>query len=657
MFKYQELIDNLPKEEVDLAIKKMVDNYDLTGKYFDKGENTVYSFRYGIRTFNAFFTLTPEFIIIIDKYTQRELGEELSFDFSNVSQNNVTHIKEEIYRSLLGYLESKARIISENREHLRIAIGNKVDFSKCMLHNEYMNKVEFYKDGGWGIAEKDGTVIVKNHIIKQPSKTNPLYSGSSFLKTPYRIIQDRDTNKYGVFSNESFIETIHCLYEEIKVVDYYDNSIRHFFIMTKKNEKWGCFDENCALIIDCMYDDIRLKEEYLECTREGESLLFDTLDKKGYDFIIEGKKDLYTKEGRLLLGGFDNLVVERNYILFYFGTKYEYYYVKETDYQGYSCKLSQLRLNYENSLCLIVDKEFKTIIQNEKGFYQIHKGVFINSIEELKTLVPSEFLFKNRVDLSHLNDCFIYLHNYGGEHYLIPEYIKKGYSCPEDLYSCIVPPMPPDIKGLSDNKNNPINQSFKMAGDIKIPSFFGDEDMYVEDDIVTIIRLNKSMNVAWRSYVNEIDIESPLLFIYRKGNMVGLYNEEGLGKCIFDAITSNSSGGNIYVAHYVYAEHGWKHNHNNPNYCSREDITIQYYSMDIDGNLTRMEDDWRKFDPTKYEWFPHDFINKHYDIDDDGYYDWNCGCEKSYGWTNKELRDAADSAYEGYSTLYLGLDD
>ena len=60
------------------------------------------------------------------------------------------------------------------------------------------------------------------------------------------------------------------------------------------DEKWGCFDENCALIIDCMYDDIRLKEEYLECTREGESLLFDTLDKKGYDFIIEGKKDLYT---------------------------------------------------------------------------------------------------------------------------------------------------------------------------------------------------------------------------------------------------------------------------------------------------------------------------------------------------------------------------
>ena len=504
MFKYQELIDNLPREEVDLAIKKMVDNYDLTGNYYDKGENTVYSLFYGIRIFSVFFTLTPEFMTIIDKYTQRELGEELSFDFSSVPQNNRTHIKEDIYRSLLGYLESKARIILENREHLRIASGNKIDFNKCMLHNEYMNKIEFYKDGGWGIAEKDGTVLVKNHIIKQPSKTNPLYSGFSFLETPYRIIQDRDTKKYGVFSHESFIETIHCLYEEIKVVDYYDNSIRHFFIMTKKNEKWGCFDENCALIIDCMYDDIRLKNEYLECTREGESLLFDTLDKKGYDFVIEGKKDLYNKEGRLLLGGCDNLVVERNYILFYFGTKYEYYYVKETDDQGYSFELSQLRLNYENSLCLIVDKEFKTIIQNEKGFYKIHKGIYINSMEELKTLVPSEFLFKHRVDLSHLNNCFIYLHNYGGEHYFIPEYIKKGFSCPDELYSCIVPPLPPDIKGLSDDKNNPINQPLKMVDEIIIPSFWGDEDVYVEDDIVTIIRLNKYRPLDYPSTIHSL---------------------------------------------------------------------------------------------------------------------------------------------------------
>ena len=69
MFKYQELIDNLPREEVDLAIKKMVDNYDLTGNYYDKGESTVYSLFYGRRTFNAFFTLTPEFITIIDQYT------------------------------------------------------------------------------------------------------------------------------------------------------------------------------------------------------------------------------------------------------------------------------------------------------------------------------------------------------------------------------------------------------------------------------------------------------------------------------------------------------------------------------------------------------------------------------------------------------------
>ena len=43
MFKYQELIERLSVEEVNSAIKKMVDNYDLTGKYHERG-NDLYIF-------------------------------------------------------------------------------------------------------------------------------------------------------------------------------------------------------------------------------------------------------------------------------------------------------------------------------------------------------------------------------------------------------------------------------------------------------------------------------------------------------------------------------------------------------------------------------------------------------------------------------------
>ena len=49
-------------------------------------------------------------------------------------------------------------------------------------------------------------------------------------------------------------------------------------------------------------------------------------------------------------------------------------------------------------------------------------------------------------------------------------------------------------------------------------------------------------------------------------------------------------------------------------------------------------------------------------LDDDGNYVWDGGFrylkEDDYsGWTNQELRDAADIAYEGYSRLELGLED
>ena len=37
-------------------------------------------------------------------------------------------------------------------------------------------------------------------------------------------------------------------------------------------------------------------------------------------------------------------------------------------------------------------------------------------------------------------------------------------------------------------------------------------------------------------------------------------------------------------------------------------------------------------------------------------YDYDGGDESYGGWTQRELEDAADAAYEGYSRLYLGLD-
>ncbi len=301
MFKYQELVDLFPTEKVNSAIKRMADCYDLTGNYYDKEDNKVYYILNGERLLKKYFELSSEFIGLLDSYAHKECDEELSDDlsfFSSVDtpENKIEYQKERICLAILDYLKANAKKIIDNREHLRIPVGGTVVLKECMLSNKYLGKVEFYKDGGWGIAEEDGTVLVKNHLTKQPSKTNSLYSGYSHINTPYRIIQDRDTNKYGILSYETFHETIHCLYDKIEVVDFYEDSTRHFFIKAMKNKKWGCFDERCALIVDFEYDVIQLISGFLECIREAEYLLNESLSERDRRYMIEGKRDLFDEE-------------------------------------------------------------------------------------------------------------------------------------------------------------------------------------------------------------------------------------------------------------------------------------------------------------------------------------------------------------------------
>ena len=181
MLKYQELIERLSVEEVNSTIRKMVDNYDLTGKYH-KNEKENHFIVSGERLIKKYFNLSPEFLSLMYDFAQKECDERSSLDlsffaYSEPIEKRVEYKKEEIYSSLINYLESKAKKILDNREHLRIPVGATIDFKECMLSNKYLGKVEFYKDGGWGIAEEDGTVVVKNHLTRQPSETCSLYSG------------------------------------------------------------------------------------------------------------------------------------------------------------------------------------------------------------------------------------------------------------------------------------------------------------------------------------------------------------------------------------------------------------------------------------------------------------------------------------------------
>ena len=267
MFKYQELIDILPVAEVKSAIYEIVRSYDLTKKPYSMDFPWDHE-----AIFNKFFNQSQEFNEIVEKTLLKEYDDDkesaksgiFSLEFFNgLHESTFEEYKrskrDQIFESLLDYLDTEAKKIMDNREHLRIPVDATIDFKECMLSNKYLGKVEFYKDGGWGIAEEDGTVLVKNHLTRQPSETSSLFSGIFYIRTPYRIIQDRDTNKYGILSYESFCETLHCIYDKIEVLHFYENTKEHFFIKAMKNKKWGCFDERCALIVDFEYDEIKVE--------------------------------------------------------------------------------------------------------------------------------------------------------------------------------------------------------------------------------------------------------------------------------------------------------------------------------------------------------------------------------------------------------------
>jgi hypothetical protein len=660
MYKYQKIIDAISLAEIESAIKKMADNYDLTGLYLDKADNAC-DHLYGEKVFKKYFGINSDVSNLIDFFVQKDFEEEkhrlggddvpledvdfILLDSSTPEQDLKNEVKEKIYRSLLDYLVNKATQITENRENLRIPVGNIVDFNDCMISNKYLGKIEFYKDGGWGIAEEDGAVLVENHLMEQPSKAYSLHNGFSYVDSPYRIIQDIGTMQYGILSIESFCETISCIYDEIRALEFFDESGNHFFIKIKKEGKWGCYDEKCILKINCNYDIICLKNYpesvYLECVRDAGYMEYESFDANKDKNVVIGKKDLYNDKGELLLGGYDELIIGYDYLQFYFGTFYEYYTKEETDNQGYPCQLSKLRLNYENSKCLVLDKCLRTIVRDEFGYFRIPKGFVFNSFQEVERYVPSHFLFNYRVDLSNLDKGFIYLHNFYGEQYILPEYIDRGFDTPEEMkeYDDRQKPSMIDmqkriieLQRLLEAEQDKISDNYRDIDTETIirPNSVNYKERFVDDEIVSIVKLNKDMTIDWINNVNEVGIANYTTFYYRLKDKIGIFNEKGLHPANYDAITWDSADRITYVACYESCHQGW---------------FLRYYKITDDGTLIQMADDLNIFNPKRHKWFPYYFNDKYYDV---GFYS-NDHSDNRYKYTDEDAWDAmTDGMYGDY---------
>ena len=644
MLNYKELIDYLPVEDINSAIAEMVRSYDKNGVPYVVD---VYSEYEGI--LKKFLTPTKEFYDIVDKTIIKEYeedkeraknGDGISLDlFDGIHESTfeeyARNIRRNIFEYLLKYLSSEAKKISDNRSELRVSAGDKVDLKECMYAYKYLNKIEFYKDGGWGIAEEDGTIIIKNHLMKQPSQTSPIKTNSNCR---YRIIQDRDTKKFGVMSVLPFYEAILCHYDKIEVVDYFNNYKNSYFLKVIINDKWGCYNENCALLIDSKYDDISFKYGFFEGVNKCEDGSY--LQEKNNNNCTIVKSFLYDSDGNFIFGGYNSFEMEMNYMKFYFGAFYEYYFVEEKDFYGEYIDVEKRRMNYSNSVCLVLDKSFKSIIRDKNRFYQLAKGKVFDSKEQLLQSVPASILFRYHVDLSNINKGFIFLNDYHGEQYIIPYYIQRGFETPE-LYDEYLT----RLNGLID----------PLASDEEETSFVPSEynyynDQYEDDSLTTIIKLNKEHKIKWFDFANEIYSEYNSTILYRRGHKCGFINNDGLIEALYNGISLESPDNKVYVALFEpIHDNNIESNErfNNPNIIQFGLGYMRYYELLQDGQLVRVDDNWNVFNPLNCKWYPNDFIEKNYNYDSGLTSDFIS--DNNDEWTDEDAWDAmTDGMYGDY---------
>lgn len=613
MFEYQGLINELPPEEVNSHIKRMMDNYDLTGDFYSKDEGGFILIINKETYFKKHYTLSETFYKCLQSFVEKEFdnekyklksnGNSLEFidfdllDSPSPEKDLKNKIKDKIFCSLLDYLESQARKNIKERENLRIPVGNTVEFNDCLLSNSYLDKVEFYKDGGWGIAEKDGTVIVKNHLKIQISKTDTILKSTTFINTSYKIIQDSDTNRFGILSINPFYEIIHCRYDFIKVVDFGYGSSRHYYFVVYKGEKCGCCNEHFELIIECKYDDIHFVGNNIE----GRCL---------------DKFYLYNKEGILLLGGYNFLEYELGDIFkFYFWKDSNETIMHSNPYLELNNNINKSTSFSNNIICLILDSNFKSIIKYQDEYYKLKRGRIFNSFKEL-SLIPSEILFYNKVNLSDLNEGFVYSILEGGDNSVISEYIDALDARPS------------------------------LGGFPAMASHW--EDFLIEDNLILVTSLSNDGKIRWKTYINEFGKTYSGRHLFRRGALCGFYNNDGLCDYLFNAITVDTPDDNTYIAKINRKGRKLMGNTTNPNYVYDKEYAIEYYCISPNGEYKIIEDNWKIFCPLDHKWFPSNFKQ------DNGLIREFFGSNSSYhdnstDWTDEDAWDAmTDGMYGDY---------
>ena len=623
-------------EELDNIINHMIETYDRTYNttrlFFDSPAEVIISLY--TKNYNKIFE-------IIDTKARLDFEEEKanhdnitseddeSFTYYDISQweertLSVSGIRSHIFYRILNDLEPIARERRYDRMDFRIKPGTKInlsDYNHCLFNNVF----EFFHDGGWGIVNKDGIVLIGNHLIIQPSKDTPCICESEDNNNykPFFITKDRDTELYGILSLDPIEEILPCEYREIKVLEktYNNKTYRAIKVLTQDvlNSFWGCFNDECKQIADFKYDTIEFNQCYLECGRDGDYQWYYHDYDDGHTVKYEGIFDLYNTEGDLLVGGYyqsDFKFTHSKFNIFSFRLEHvmKHWYYERYHIQDY---IDEYVLDYPQ--CLILDDSFTSVILDSSGKKYTPKNEKTDNYPA-SVFIPGEIVY--------INDEYIIsrIENYD----LI---IESEYVEPIEWVDIFA-----DKVLNLDNKANEREEGYW-------------KDTFVEESTYLISHIDETGNIDWRSTVDEY-WHKYWPSIIRIGSKYGLLNSKGIQLSNFDAISEdfNIPEGR-YVAQKVIIDNPDETINNNPNYSNMNHCLLQFYKVNKDGWPERLEDNWDVFDPNNVSWIPKDFLtsmdiypksNCDYYDDDYDYYDDG----QEHGWSDRDLRDAYMAALE-----------
>lgn len=561
-------------------------------------------------------------------------------------------------------------------------IGDIIDLSLCDESIKINDHFLFKINDAWGIANLDGEVIIEN---KLDYPVNSYFGG---IDESLTIVKDINTKLYGVISRNfgTVIIPFEYTYIEAKIVEYPTGIIEKrrvenpfkfedeedeilvdypvmkkelFFLVSKggyiskekvglsykeigDNGLWGLYKENGNTLVSVRYYDIQIYNQFIECRSTDEYIIneYESLGNILSQREYIGNIDLYTINGNFIVGGVDLVEYHDEYIKLYKGIEYETKIEtkdqENLDGYGYCFDLLYNILKFENSSCLIIDKQFKPVLKARSNWSDslFHIGMTFNGKEDFCEKLGSEFLLNGcSVDIQFINKGLLFL-KYPNEQFIISEFKSETNEVCSINICC---------DGRSEYIDFPCGKW---------------EDILIEEKTCVIVKLSDDGSVAWAHRVNEIGLDNCYInLFYREGGKTGIFSEKGFGELKYSAISNKlQSNGNLVVA---IKETAKTENSLNPNFNQFDNSIIKYYEVNEKEELVKLDDDWNVFDPRKYNWFPDNFKEDNdLFLSNDLFYDGVCYNDNDCvgGWSRRELEDAADAAYEDHSRLELGLE-